>query len=193
MCSSDINTICGDLTWVSSVCTLPAVEQPIGAEKFDDLFATSIRAIDRVDPTILRVTVDASAEDRARHLASLESSCCSFFQFDFTPAAGTVSMKVIVPATHVSVLDPYAARAAAVAGRVPRQQGTARRFTAVEEENRNRLVDGQIAEPWTLEDDQERFTQPGLLGSTRTLSVHDPTSKLSIIPSSSFHNAIEDR
>jgi predicted ester cyclase len=43
---------------------------------------------------------------------------------------------------------------------------TGRRFTAINEVNRYRIRDGQIAETWTIEDNLERLTQLGLLPSS---------------------------
>lgn len=40
---------------------------------------------------------------------------------------------------------------------------TGRRFTAIDEVNRYRIIDGRIAETWTLEDNLARLTQLGLL------------------------------
>jgi hypothetical protein len=61
--------------------------------------------------------VAAGAEDRARELASRETGCCSFFGFDFTPGTGdTVAMTLTVPATHVAVLDAFAAPVSEAAG-----------------------------------------------------------------------------
>ncbi len=103
--------------WVPAACTLPTVEQPLRVAEFDELFTTSVLAMERADPTTLRLTVAVDADDLARDLARRESSCCSFFGFDFTTVAGdAVAMTVTVPATHVAVLDSFAAHAAAAAG-----------------------------------------------------------------------------
>jgi len=122
MCISDTNvsddtTSSEGLDWVPASCTLPTAEQPFRVAEFDDLFATAVRAVERIDPTTLRMTVDAAADDQARDLAERESSCCSFFGFDFHPNnASTVSMQVSVPDAHVAVLDAFAARVATAAG-----------------------------------------------------------------------------
>ncbi|MFI6833093.1 hypothetical protein ACIBG5_38675 [Kribbella sp. NPDC050241] len=109
------------LDWVRSSCTLPTAEQPFRVVEFDDLFAIAVRAVDRLSPTTLRLTVDANAAARATELADRESSCCSFFGFEFAPAAtqaaaqgagDTVAIQVTVPAAHTAVLDAFAARAA---------------------------------------------------------------------------------
>jgi len=116
MCTSDANTSPAGLDWVPASCTLPTAEQPIRVAEFDDLFSASIQGAERIDPTTLRLTVAADAEAQARDLAGRESSCCSFFGFDFTAAGDAVDMTVTVPAAHVAVLDAFAARATAAAG-----------------------------------------------------------------------------
>ena len=103
--------------WVPQACTLPTAEQPLRIAEFDNLFATGLRSLDRVAPTILLLRLDAETEADARDLTARETSCCSFFAFDFTPAAaGELLLDVTVPHAHVDVLDALAARAAAAAG-----------------------------------------------------------------------------
>jgi hypothetical protein len=116
MCTSDSNTSHSGLDWVPASCTLPTAEQPIGVTEFDDLFATSVQAAERLDATTLRLIVSAGAEATARDLAARESSCRSFFGFDFAPVHETVAITVTVPAAHVAVLDAFATRATAAAG-----------------------------------------------------------------------------
>ncbi len=106
MCTSDTSA---GLDWVPASCTLPTVEQPIRVAEFEDLF-TSVQSAERIDPTTLRLTVPAEAEAQARDLAGRESSCCSFFGFDFTPVGDALEMTVTVPPAHVAVLDAFAAR-----------------------------------------------------------------------------------
>jgi hypothetical protein len=107
MCTSDVGP-----AWVPASCTLPTVEQPIRVAEFDDLFI-SVQSAERLDPTTLRLTMPAEAEAQARDLAGRESSCCSFFGFDFTPVGEVLEMTVTVPSAHMAVLDAFAARAAA--------------------------------------------------------------------------------
>ncbi|MGC4940008.1 hypothetical protein [Kribbella sp. DT2] len=116
MCTSDTSTSSTGLDWVPASCTLPTVEQPIRVAEFDNLFRTSVRGAERLGPTTLRLDVAADAEAHARDLAGRESSCCSFFGFDFGPAGDVVEMTVTVPATHVAVLDAFATRATAASG-----------------------------------------------------------------------------
>lgn len=79
-------------------------------QEFDDLFAASLRRIDRIAPTALRLTLDPAAEASARELAVRESACCSFFSFGFYPATGALQVDVEVPPAHAAVLDALAAR-----------------------------------------------------------------------------------
>ncbi|MGV9666225.1 hypothetical protein [Nocardia niigatensis] len=102
--------------WVPSACTLPTVEQPIRVAEFDQFFATSARTTRRPGPDRLEVVVDPGAEARARELSGRESSCCSFFTFDFTTAPDGLVMGVRVPAAYIEVLDAFAARAQAAIG-----------------------------------------------------------------------------
>ncbi len=96
-----------------SACTLPTVEQPIRVAEFDQFFTTSARTTARPDPARLEVIVDPAAESVARELAGRESSCCSFFTFDFTSTTEGLAMSVGVPPAYIEVLDAFAARARA--------------------------------------------------------------------------------
>ncbi|MFE6861898.1 hypothetical protein [Nocardia sp. NPDC057668] len=96
--------------WVPSSCTLPTVEQPIRVAKFDHLFTTAARVVRRPAPGRLEVVVDPAAETLARELAGRESSCCSFFTFEFTSTTQGLVMSVSVPPTYTEVLDAFAAR-----------------------------------------------------------------------------------
>ncbi|MET8800492.1 hypothetical protein ABZV91_29375 [Nocardia sp. NPDC004568] len=94
--------------WVPSACTLPTVEQPIRVAEFDRFFTTSARTTRRPNPARLEVVVDPGTETLARELAGRESSCCSFFVFDFTATAEGLVMGVGVPPTYIEVLDAFA-------------------------------------------------------------------------------------
>lgn len=104
-----------DAVWTDvDACTLPTPERPLRLAEFDTLFATSVRRVDRVAPTLLRLELDGDAEATARDLAARESGCCSFFTFRFAASgARTVRMDVEVPAARVDVLDGLASRAEA--------------------------------------------------------------------------------
>jgi hypothetical protein len=91
---------------------LPTAEQPLRVVEFDTLFATSLRGLERVSETRLRLTLDAAAEGTARDLTRRENECCSFFSFDFAPAGGDmVALEIRVPAPYIGVLDAIADRA----------------------------------------------------------------------------------
>lgn len=98
--------------WVPQSCTLPSVERPLRVADFDALFASALRTLHRPTPTRLHLLFDPAAGPTARGLAARESTCCSFFTFTFTPTREALQMDVEVPATHVTVLDALAARAA---------------------------------------------------------------------------------
>jgi hypothetical protein len=98
--------------WVPQACTLPTVDQPLRLKEFDDLFATSLRGLSRVSPTMLRWSLDPAVEEVARDLTARESQCCSFFHFDFASVGDDLIVEVEVPAEQVAVLDALATRAA---------------------------------------------------------------------------------
>jgi hypothetical protein len=99
--------------WVPSACTLPTVEQPTRIAEFDQFFTTTAHTTRRPDPTRLEVMVNPGTEAVARELAGRESSCCSFFTFDFTSTDEGVVMAVEVPPAYIEVLDAFTARAQA--------------------------------------------------------------------------------
>lgn len=100
----------GQGDWVPDACTLPTVEQPTRVAEFDRFFAESVRSLARPAPTRLDLHVAAAAEAAARDLAARESTCCSFFTFDFDTTGTGLVMRVGVPAAYVEVLDAFAAR-----------------------------------------------------------------------------------
>ncbi|MEO6414034.1 MAG: hypothetical protein ABIO48_15710 [Pedococcus sp.] len=88
--------------------------------EFDDLFTTHLQHLDWEGPAtlILQLTGPDGLADMVRDLAARESSCCSFFDFTTTLAAGTdtpevVELRVSVPTGREDVLAAVAARAAA--------------------------------------------------------------------------------
>jgi hypothetical protein len=99
--------------WGPQACTLTTVERPLRRAEFDDLFAEALRAQERLSPTVLRWTLDPTAERTVRDLAERETACCSFFTFDFMVAGNTLQVKVEVPPAQIGVLDALAARASA--------------------------------------------------------------------------------
>ncbi|MCW3816051.1 hypothetical protein ONA91_16540 [Micromonospora sp. DR5-3] len=116
MSDHDITT---DGAWVPDACTLPTTDRPLRLTEFDQFFAASVRAADRVSAQHLRLHLDGAAqvEDTARDLTARESSCCSFFAFDLSrPGPDSLTLDVRVPTRHVDVLDALADRAASVRG-----------------------------------------------------------------------------
>ena len=111
--SSGAATGSAGLAWVPQACTLPTVEQPLRSAEFDALFAASLRGVQRLAGTRLRLVLDAGVEAVARDLTARESECCSFFTFTVAQTAGELRVDVEVPAEHVAVLDALAARALA--------------------------------------------------------------------------------
>ncbi|SNY78075.1 hypothetical protein SAMN04244553_1178 [Nocardia amikacinitolerans] len=102
--------------WVPDACTLPTAQQPTRIAEFDRLFAESARTARRMGPGRLELVLDPVAEPVARDLAARESSCCSFFSFDFATTEAGLVMGVGVPDTYADVLDAFAARADAAIG-----------------------------------------------------------------------------
>ena len=98
--------------WVPAACTLPTVEQPLRLAEFDEFFRTA----DRPRTTTLELVISPESEASARDLADRETSCCSFFHFDFHPAADDLVISIGVPKDHVDVLDALQARITAVLG-----------------------------------------------------------------------------
>src|ERR1700709_2140543 len=71
--------------WVPvDACTLPTADQPLRLAEFDDLFATTLRAIERPDDVgRARLALEGSDDLAARvqRLTDAETACCSFFTF----------------------------------------------------------------------------------------------------------------
>lgn len=105
-------------SWAPDACTLPTVDRPLRLAEFDDLFAQSVLAADRVDATRLRLELEPEpgVAAQAADLVVRETECCSFFTFTLKATGGTVLLDVAVPAAQVEVLDGLAVRAAAGIG-----------------------------------------------------------------------------
>ena len=111
------------LDWAPvDACTLPTSEQPLRVAEFDDLFATSLRAIDSVSPVRTRLLLagDEGLGARVQRLADAETACCSFFTFtvqpqpahDATPPGTTVvALEIEVPTARTDVLAALVERA----------------------------------------------------------------------------------
>lgn len=92
------------------------MEQPIRVAEFDRFFADAVRDMRRPSPERLELVFTADAEPVARGLAARESSCCSFFTFDFDTIAEGSVMGVAVPSSYIEVLDAFADRVQAGLG-----------------------------------------------------------------------------
>jgi hypothetical protein len=108
--------------WVDvAACTLPTAERPLRLAELDDLFGTSLRAVDRISDTraILTLAGDSELTHRAQGLADAESACCSFFTFRVsTTAPGQVRIDIEVPTAYSHVLAALVARAESSRGGV---------------------------------------------------------------------------
>jgi hypothetical protein len=95
---------------------LPTAEQPLRVAEFDELFATSLRGLDRREPTGLRMHLDPTPEVAARTagLVMRETGCCSFFTFTLVATGGELHLDITVPATQTGVLDALQARTTGV-------------------------------------------------------------------------------
>ncbi len=106
----------GTSGWVSPACTLPTVEQPLRVAEFDDFFRIAVQRSTRTRATRLDLMVSPESESTARNLAERETTCCSFFRFNFEHAADGLLMRIAVPTDHVDVLDALQERILSVVG-----------------------------------------------------------------------------
>src|SRR5687767_2744023 len=92
---------------VPDACTLPTAEQPVRVAEFEDLFASGLRRLDRVDATHLVLEFDPVrvAARAVQDLAARESQCCSFFAFSVAEPPGRLVLDVVVPQAYAGVLD----------------------------------------------------------------------------------------
>lgn len=93
------------LAWAPQSCTLPTVERPLREAAFAALFREHLQRVRRPAPTVAELTLDADSLDRARELAALETSCCSFFSFDVRATDAGARMTITVGSRHAPVLD----------------------------------------------------------------------------------------
>jgi thioredoxin len=110
--TGDAGTGDGGASWVpGEACTLPTADRPTRLAEFDELFR-SVREVDRVGPTRLRLVLNESGgvADQARDLTARESECCSFFDFDVSSDGIGVVVDVRVPDSRAVMLDGLAAR-----------------------------------------------------------------------------------
>ena len=102
--------------WVPAVCTLPVVEQPLRVAEFDEFFRAALRGSIRIGTTRLELVILRECEATAHDLAESETSCCSFFGFDFETGEDVLMMRISVPDSHIGVLNALQARISAVVG-----------------------------------------------------------------------------
>jgi hypothetical protein len=114
-----------ELAWVPvDACTLPTADRPLRVAEFDELFATSLRGIERPAHGGTRARLllagDETLPARVRRLVAAETSCCSFFSFTLAPVGteadleqgqATVALEIEVPAARTDVLDALLDRA----------------------------------------------------------------------------------
>ncbi|GAA1127180.1 hypothetical protein GCM10009630_26290 [Kribbella jejuensis] len=94
-------------SWAPDACTLPTAERPFRVAEFDQLFATYLRNVNRVDPQTVDLLLEPAAEATAADLIARESECCSFFTFTLS---GAVNLRITVPPARTDVLDGLVAR-----------------------------------------------------------------------------------
>jgi hypothetical protein len=111
----------GGGSWAPDACTLPTSERPLRGADFDAVFAATVRDLDRVGPTRLRMNLEPSPQAAARmaELAAAETGCCSFFTFALTATGGALTLDITVPQQYAPVLAALADRAGAAAGLAP--------------------------------------------------------------------------
>jgi hypothetical protein len=94
-------------------CTLPTADQPLRVAEWDDLFATSLRAVERGSTRArLVLSGDDGLATRVQRLADAETACCSFFTFTVTSLdrAG-IALGIEVPPARADVLTALLKRA----------------------------------------------------------------------------------
>lgn len=101
--------------WAPQECTLSPAGRQARALEFSETFAQTVRRVERPEQTRLRLELEPGPASAARvaALAAAETSCCSFFSFTLTAAAGSLSLDVVVPPAQLPVLDALAERAMA--------------------------------------------------------------------------------
>jgi hypothetical protein len=109
---------------VPDACTLPTVDQPLRLAEFDDLFATAVRQVERIDAhhVRLRLAGPVGLAASVRDLTARETQCCSFFAFTVAPEQATadteaLTMDIEVPSQYADVLDSLAQWVCTVASR----------------------------------------------------------------------------
>jgi hypothetical protein len=94
-------------------CTLSDTARLARVAEFSQLFAETVRRVERPETTRLRLELEPGAgpAGRTAELIAAETECCSFFTFTLTAAAGSLALEVIVPPAQTAVLDALAEQA----------------------------------------------------------------------------------
>lgn len=122
-----------DLAWVpADACRLPSAEQPLRLAEFEDLFATAVTGLDRLDSTRLRLDLSPRPGHRVpgHRPVGAETDCCGFFTFALTAAEDALSLEVSVPQGRAGVLDGCARASTGRADRGPHRRPRNRRRNA---------------------------------------------------------------
>jgi hypothetical protein len=95
-------------------CTLSDTARLARAAEFSQLFAETVRRVERPEATRLRLDLEPGPGPAAQtaELISAETECCSFFTFTLTATAGSLALEITVPQAQTAVLDALAERAA---------------------------------------------------------------------------------
>ena len=97
---------------LAEACTLPVAEQPVRVAEFGELFASGVVAVQRVEPTHLRLILVGEVEASVRDIVAREQACCSFFDFVITPDGNRVVLDIGVPENRTDLLAALADLAA---------------------------------------------------------------------------------
>jgi hypothetical protein len=94
-------------------CTLSDTARLARAAEFSQLFAETVRRVERPEATRLRLELEPGPgpAGRTAELIAAETECCSFFTFTLTATAGSLALEVTVPQAQAAVLDALAERA----------------------------------------------------------------------------------
>jgi len=88
-------------------CTLSDTARLARAAEFSQLFAETVRRVERPEATRLRLELEPGPgpAGRTAELISAETECCSFFTFTMTATAGSLALEVAVPQAQAAALD----------------------------------------------------------------------------------------
>ena len=102
---------------VPIACTLSPDQLGGRLVEWHELFATSLRRVERPAPRRLRLVLAADADvESVRDLAAREQECCAFMAFAVTPGDGELLVDVEVPAAATPTLDGLASLARRAGG-----------------------------------------------------------------------------